>query len=120
MRTRFDTGSRRSLAWLGLILLSVALWGAGCAHYEPFEPTPIDEIPDGPGVVHRSDGQVVHRRSWPVVATVRFGRGPRGAPTSDEPGYPSEPNSGENRSRGCEAGTGTAQETVCTSLSARN
>lgn len=68
MRTRFDTGSRRSLAWLGLILLSMALWGAGCAHYEPFEPTPIDEIPDGPGLFTGKTGKwsiVEHGRLWP-------------------------------------------------------
>jgi hypothetical protein len=66
MRTRFDTGSRRSLAWLGLILLSVALWGAGCAHYEPFEPTPIGEIPDGPGLFTGKTGK------WSIVDNGRL------------------------------------------------
>jgi hypothetical protein len=68
MRTRFDTGSRRPLAGLGLVLLSVVLLGVGCSQYEPFEPTPIDEIPDGPGLFTGKTGKwsiVEHGRLWP-------------------------------------------------------
>jgi hypothetical protein len=56
-----DTGRWGSLAWLGLVLLSVGLLGVGCSHYEPFEPTPIDAIPDGPGLFTGKTGK------WSVV-----------------------------------------------------
>jgi hypothetical protein len=55
-----------TVAWLGLILLSVALLGAGCAHYEPFEPTPIDDIPDGPGLLTGTTGK------WSLVGKGRL------------------------------------------------
>lgn len=61
MRTQFDTGSWKSLAWLGLVLLSAVLLGGGCSQYEPFEPTPIDEIPDGPGLFTGKTGK------WSIV-----------------------------------------------------
>jgi hypothetical protein len=61
-----DTGRWGSLAWLGLVLLSVGLLGVGCSHYEPFEPTPIDEIPDGPGLLTGKTGK------WPMVGNGRL------------------------------------------------
>lgn len=70
MRTRFDTGSRRSLAGLGLVLLSVVLLGVGCSQYEPFEPTPIDEIPDGPGLFTGKTGK------WSIVSMAGCGHSP--------------------------------------------
>ena len=45
---------------IGLIL-SVAL--AACAHYEPFEPTPVADIPEGPGLFTGDDGKwTLYRR----------------------------------------------------------
>jgi len=90
-RTRFDTGSRRSLAWLGLMLLSVALLGAGCAHYEPFEPTPIDEIPDGPGLFTGQTGKwsiVDHGRLFPKSGSAEA---QEAVPHQVNPAAPSSP-----------------------------
>ena len=44
------------ILWLG------GIWLAGCAA-EPFEYTPVDEIPLGPGLLTGDDGEfVIYRR----------------------------------------------------------
>ena len=49
------------LMWIGLIV-SMLVLGA-CAHYEPFEPAPIADIPDGPGLLTGKDGEwVLYRK----------------------------------------------------------
>ena len=40
-----------------LMVLLAALALTACADAEPFEPRPIDEIPDGPGLVSGDDGE---------------------------------------------------------------
>ena len=45
-----------------VIAVAVGLWLAACAA-EPFDYTPVDEIPPGPGLLSGEDGEfVIYRR----------------------------------------------------------
>lgn len=36
---------------------------SACAHYEPFDPTPVADIPEGPGLFSGEDGEwVLYRK----------------------------------------------------------
>jgi hypothetical protein len=53
--------ARRTACRLGIALLA-GLWLAGCVA-EPFDYTPVDEIPPGPGLLSGDDGEfVIYRR----------------------------------------------------------
>jgi hypothetical protein len=53
--------ARRMARRLGIALLA-GLWLAGCAA-EPFDYTPVDDIPPGPGLLSGEDGEfVIYRR----------------------------------------------------------
>ena len=43
-----------TLRWLALL---ITLGLAACAQIKPFEPVPIDEIPEGPGLLTGEDGE---------------------------------------------------------------
>jgi hypothetical protein len=48
---------------LYLAFLLVTLLAAGCAHMQPFEVQPADQIPPGPGLFSGDDGEfVIFRR----------------------------------------------------------
>jgi hypothetical protein len=52
----------RSMVCRLAIALSSALWLGACAA-EPFDYTPVDEIPPGPGLLSGEDGEfVIYRR----------------------------------------------------------
>ena len=44
----------KTLRWAALF---IALGLVACAQVKPFEPTPIDEIPEGPGLLTGEDGE---------------------------------------------------------------
>ncbi len=46
------------------LALGVVFALAACGSYEPFEPHPIDEIPQGPGLLTGEDGE------WNVLGSV--------------------------------------------------